>query len=164
MYFNNLEFLTPVGSTSGNTWAHWLFIYDGGTTENGSGGISTSYSRFKIYKNGVLQTTTNSNSNFGFSGAINTEYFRFSRLTSSGQYSRNCNIDEMAIWSSDQSANIADIYNSGVTHDLAILSNPPQHYWRMGDGDTFPLLEDAIGSLNATMVNMTVADIVSDVP
>ena len=70
----------------------------------------------------------------------------------------------MAIWSSDQSANIADIYNSGVTHDLAILSNPPQHYWRMGDGDTFPLLEDAIGSLNATMVNMTVADIVSDVP
>jgi len=161
---NNLDIFSSTGSTTAGQWDHWIFIYDGGTTENGSGGINTSYSRFKIYKNGSLETPTNTNDNFGFSGAINTEYFRFGRVTTSGQYQRNSNLDELAIWASDQSANVSDIYNGGTTHDLGILSSPPQHYWRMGDGDTFPILQDSIGSLNATMINMTVADIVSDVP
>lgn len=161
---NNLDIFSSTGSTTANTWAHWLFVYDGGTTENGSGGINTSYSRFKIYKNGTLETTTNTNDNFGFSGSINTEYFRFSRVTSSGQYSRNCNIDELAIWGSDQSANASTIYNSGSPFDLNGLSTIPTHWWRMGDGDTFPTLTDNSGSLDATMVNMTVADIVNDVP
>ncbi len=161
---NNLDILSATGSTTASQWDHWIFIYDGGTTENGSGGINTSYSRFTIYKNGTLETPTNTNDNYGFSGAINTEYFRFARLTTSGQYQRNSNIDELALWSSDQTSNISSIYNGGTTHDLAVLSNPPQHYWRMGDGDTFPILQDSIGALDATMVNMTVADIVSDVP
>jgi len=161
---NNLDILSSTGSTTAAQWDHWIFIYDGGTTENGSGGINTSYSRFKIYKNGTLETPTNTNDNYGFSGAISTEYFRFARVTTSGQYQRNSNIDELALWSSDQTANISSIYNGGTTHDLTLLSSPPQHYWRMGDGDTFPILQDSIGALDATMVNMTVADIVSDVP
>jgi hypothetical protein len=162
--FNNLELQTPVGSTTANSWDQWVFVYDGGTTENGSGGINTSYGRFKIYKNGSIQTTTNSNNNFGFSGAINTEFFRIARLTSSGQYGRGSNYDEIALWSSDESGNISDIYNSGTPHDLSLLDSPPDHWWRMGDGDTFPTLEDSIGSLDATMNNQTAADIVNDVP
>jgi hypothetical protein len=162
--FNNLELQTPVGSTTASIWDQWVFVYDGGTTENGSGGVNTSYGRFKIYKNGSLQTTTNSNSNFGFSGSINTEFFRIARLTSSGQYGRGSNYDEIALWSSDESGNISDIYNSGTPQDLSLLDSPPDHWWRMGDGDTFPTLEDNIGSLDATMNNQTAADIVNDVP
>jgi hypothetical protein len=162
--FNNLELQTPVGSTTAGNWDHWIFIYDGGTTENGSGGINTSYSRFKIYKNGVLQTTSNSNSNFGFSGAINTEFFRISRLTSSGQYSRGSNFDELALWASDETANVSSIYNSGAPHDLDLLTSAPDHWWRMGDGDTFPILQDSQGTLDATMNNQTAADIQNDVP
>ena len=162
--FNNLELQTPVGSTTAGTWDNWIFIYDGGTTENGSGGINTSYSRFKIYKNGVLQTTSNSNSNFGFSGAINTEFFRISRLTSSGQYSRGSNFDELALWASDETANVSSIYNSGTPHDLGLLTSAPDHWWRMGDGDTFPILQDSQGTLDATMNNQTAADIQNDVP
>ena len=48
--------------------------------------------------------------------------------------------------------------------DLNLLTSNPDHWWRMGDGDTFPTLTDVNGGLDATMVNMTVADIVSDVP
>ena len=162
--FNNLELQTPVGSTTAGTWDHWLFIYDGGTTENGSGGVNTSYGRFKIYKNGVLQTTTNSNNNFGFSGAINTEFFRISRLTSSGQYSRGSNFDELALWASDETANVSSIYNSGSPHDLDLLTSAPDHWWRMGDGDTFPILQDSQGTLDATMNGQTSADIQNDVP
>ena len=68
------------------------------------------------------------------------------------------------MWSSDQSGNVSDIYNSGSTHDLQLLTNPPAHWWRMGDGDTYPSLQDVSGGLTLTMFNMTSADIVSDVP
>jgi len=161
---NNLDIFSPISSTTSGVWAHWLFVYDGGTTENGSGGINTSYSRFKIYKNGVLQTATNTNDNYGYSGSINTEFFRFSRLTASGQYARNCFVDELAIWASDESSNASTIYNSGLPFDLNTLTSAPNNWWRMGDGDTYPTLQDTNGTLDATMVNMTVADIVNDVP
>ena len=77
---------------------------------------------------------------------------------------RNCNVDELAIWASDESANASAIYNSGTPFDLNTLTSAPDHWWRMGDGDAFPTLTDSNGSLDATMVNMTSADIVSDVP
>jgi len=162
--FNNLEIFSSTGSTTAGVWQHWLLVYDGGTTENGSGGINTSYSRFKIYKNGVLETPTNTNSNYGFSGAISTELFRIGRQPGGGQYMRNCNVDELAIWGSDESANASEIYNRGTPFDLNTLTSAPDHWWRMGDGDTFPTLTDSNGGLDATMVNMTSADIVSDVP
>jgi hypothetical protein len=163
--FNYLEFTTPVGAVTSNTWTHFIFNYDGGTTENGSGGISTSYSRFKVYKNGSLLTTINTNSNFGFSGEIKDEFFRVGRQTSSGQYMRNdCILDELALWASDERANIVDIYNGGVPFDLNTLSSAPDHWYRMGDSDTFPTISDNAGSLDFTMINMTAADFVSDVP
>ncbi len=162
--FNNLELQTPVGSTTAGTWAHWLFVYDGGTTENGSGGLSTSFSRFKIYKNGVLQTTTNSHSNFGFSGGIVPDFFRFSRFLNSGQYSRGSTFDEPAIWASDQSANASAIYGSGSPFDLNTLTTVPDYWWRFGDGDTFPTLTATNGGLDATITNGNQQQIVNDVP
>ena len=163
--FNYLEFTTPANTVTPNTWINYIFNYDGGTTENGSGGISTSYSRFKVYKNGALLTMTNTNNNFGFSGEIKDEFFRIGRLNNSGQYMRNnCRVDELALWASDEQSNVSSIYNAGVTFDLTSLGSPPDHWWRMGDGDTFPTISDKVASLDFTMVNMTVADFVSDVP
>jgi len=162
---NNLQFYTPSGSTQAGVWAHWVFLYDGGTTENGSGGINTSYSRFKIYKNAVLQTLTTSNNNYGFSGQIPAEIYRMGRLLNSGQYLRNCNIDEYAVFDNASTTDIASIYNSGTPSDLGLLSTPSIQYLRMGDAnDVFPDLYDYEGSNDAEMINMTSADIVSDVP
>jgi hypothetical protein len=163
--FNYLQFTTPVNTVTPNTWSHYIFNYDGGTTENGSGGLSTSYSRFKVYKNGSLLTMTNANNNFGFSGEVKDEFFRIGRQTASGQYMRNnCRVDELALWNTDEQSNVSDIYNSGVPFDLSTLTSPPNNWWRMGDGDTFPTISDQTASLDFTMVNMTVADFVSDVP
>ena len=77
------------------------------------------------------------------------------------------NMDEVAIWTSDQRANAATIYNSGVPSDLSQLATPPQHWWRMGDGDTFSTdwtFTDNAGSYNLTSVNMEVGDRSTDVP
>ena len=83
----------------------------------------------------------------------------------SGNYMRdNTKIDELAVWSSDQSANIADIYNSGTPFDLSTLSAAPSHWWRMGDGDTYSNIDDNVGSATFVMYNMTAANIVNDVP
>ena len=40
-------------------------------------------------------------------------------------------MDEIALWGSDQSANVSTIYNSGAPTDLSGLS--PLSWWRMGD-------------------------------
>ena len=163
---NNLEFKTPVGSVLGNGgWHHYMITYDGGTTGAASGSINDYYSRFKIFIDGVQQTTINSNSNYGITTALNGVNLRVGRYNSSG-YMRGCKVDELAVWDSDESANIANIYNSGTPLDLSGLSSGPVHWWRMGDGDTYPFLQDSGSAANCiyVMYSMTSSSIVNDVP
>jgi len=148
------------------TWAHVLVCYDGGTTGSSSGSINDYYGRFTVYVDGVDVTSggTWSNSNYGWSSGIDADNLRIGRY-SSGNYMRdNCRVDEFAVWGSDQSVNVADIYNSGTTFDLSTLTTPPDHWWRMGDGDTYPTIQDNVGSAHFIMYNMTAADIVTDAP
>lgn len=161
---NRIKMITPASSVTENTWEHWVITYDGGTTGVASNAVSAYYSRFSIYKNGVAQTTTNTNFNYGYNGSIPATVFRIGRRASASAYLRNSYVDELAIWASDQSANVGDIYNSGATHDLSLLTTAPTHWWRMGDGDTYPTIEDNVSSLDLTMYNMTVSNIVTDTP
>ncbi|MCJ8334560.1 MAG: LamG domain-containing protein [Epibacterium sp.] len=161
---NYIQAMTATNSLTHSAWNHILVTYDGGTTGAASGSLSDYYSRFKIFIDGTLQPLSNANKNYGYSGAITGENLRVGRFAS-GTYMRdNCRVDELAVWSSDQSGNISDIYNSGATHDLSLLSAPPAHWWRMGDGDTYPNIQDNIGSATFVMYNMTASDIVSDTP
>lgn len=159
-------------STANNTlpqgqWTHVLVTYDGGTTGVASGSVSDYYGRFKVFLDGSAVSTSNSHNNFGFSGQIPADLFRVGR-SAGGEYLRNNTyIEELAIWASDQTANVAAIYNTGTPFDLRTLSSDPEHYWRMGDGDTFPLLQDSGGAgtdYDFIMFNMTSSDIVSFVP
>jgi len=164
---NNLILQTPVGSVSNDGfWHHYLVSYDGGTTGSSSGQISNYYSRFKIFIDGVQQTTTNSNSNFGTTTGLVTSELQIAKLSSGNTLRNNCKIDEWSCWDSDQSSNISDIYNSGAPFNLSTLTNPPLHWSRMGDGDTYPNLTDSgtAASLTWIMSFMTAADIVNDVP
>lgn len=164
---NNLVLETPVGSVSNSDgWQHFLIAYDGGTTGASSGSISDYYSRFSIYIDGVAQTTTNSNNNFGITTGLTGQNFRVGRYNSASYMRNSCKIDELAIWDSDQGSNVSNIYNSKTPFDLSTLGAPPKHWWRMGDGDTYPNLLDNGTEGNCTLVmnNMTSSDIVNDVP
>jgi len=164
---NNLILKTPIGSVGSSAgWQHFLITYDGGTTGASSGSINDYYSRFKIFKDGVQLTTTNSNSNYGITTSLSGQNLRVGRYNSSGYMRNSCKLDELAIWGSDQSANVSDIYNSGTPFDLSALSSAPIHWCRMGDGDTYPFLQDNGSAANCVfqMYNMTSADIVSDTP
>ncbi len=162
---NNLRLQTAAGSLTPGSWHHILISYDGGTTGSSSGSLSDYYGRFTIKIDNVTQATNNSHSNYGWSGSIVGQNARLSRFVS-GNSLRNANIDEFALWDSDQSANSSAIYNSGIPFDLSTLLAKPKHWWRMGDGDTYPFLQDSGTEANCIFVmnNMTAADIVSDTP
>ena len=74
------------------------------------------------------------------------------------------NIDEFAIFTNTLTTdNINDIYNGGTPNSLSSLS--PVHWYRNGDGDTFPTITDnGSGGNNGTMTNMEAGDIVEDTP
>ena len=161
---NHVKILAPT-SLAVDTWQYITVTYDGGTTGASSADINDYYSRFSLYVDGVSQTTNNSNSNYGWSGAITGQNLRVAKLVS-GNTLNGEKIDELAIWGSDQSASIAAIYNGGTPFDLSTLSTEPKHWWRMGDGDTYPNLQDSgtEGGCTFVMYSMTSADIVNDVP
>ena len=160
---NYLQFTTPNGSITPGTWQHILVTYDGGTTGSSSGSMSDYYSRFKIFIDGVQQTNTESHSNYGYTGGVDPDNLRVGRFTQS-IHLRDARVDEVAIWGSDQSANIAAIYNTGSTHDLSLLTTAPDHWWRMGDGDTFPTIQDNVGTAHFVMYNSAASRIVTDAP
>lgn len=160
-----LRFTTPDNSLVDNTWVHFIITYDGGTTGSNGANINDYYSRFEIWLDGVSQTLNKENSNDGWDSSIKDEQFRIGEVVYGGKHMRNNDkVDEIAIWSSDQTANVAAIYNGGTTHDLSSLTTAPDNWWRMGDGDTFPTITDQISTLDFTMFNMTVGDIVNDTP
>jgi len=164
---NRLNLVTDSDSLTASQWHHIMVTYDGGTTGASSGDLSDYYSRFKVFIDGSEETTTNSHQNFGYTGSIlgsSNGNFRVGRWNSGQNLRNNTRVDEIALWDSDQSANISDIYNSGTPHDLSELSTPPTNWWRMGDGDTYPTLQDKEDVADFTMTNMTSGDIVSDVP
>ena len=156
---------SPVGSVASlDGWQHIMYTYNGGTTGASSGDILNYYGRFKMFINGVQQTTINVNRNYGTTASLSGQNFRLGRYNSASYMRNFCKIDELAIFDSDQSANISSIYNSGSPFDLTTLTTGPNHWWRMGDGDTYPTIQDNVGTAHFVMYNMTVADIVTDIP
>lgn len=161
---NNIK-ATTSNALSVNTWQYVTLTYDGGTTGSSSTDINNYYSRFTIFVDGVAKVVSNSHSNYGWSGSISGQNFRVGKLVS-GNTLNGEKIDELAIFDSDQTSNISDIYNSGTPHDLSQLTTQPKHWWRMGDGDTYPYLQDNGSEANCIleMILMTVANIVNDTP
>ena len=104
----SLGTITAAGAYSLNTWYHLAYIRDGSNNT-------------ALYLNG---------SSIGTSSSSATATVR--------QFARNSindplggKMDEIALWDSDQTSNLATIYNSGVPADLSGLS--PTNWYRMGD-------------------------------
>ena len=144
---NNLVFTygsgaNYIGFTASNvvtptTWQHVLITYDGGTTGAASGSLSNYYSRFNLVIDGVTQSPTFLQSNYGYTGSIPATNFYIGRNVFSNvnplQYAR---VNQVAFWDSSQLANKDDIYNSGVTQDLRELASAPSHYYEIDNSVT----------------------------
>ena len=100
----------------------------------------------------------------GYSGNIPADKFRIGRLlgTTTSQYLSDGIVNQVAIWNSDESANLATIYNGGATQDLSGLTSAPVHYYEIEDSET--TVTDLIGSANLVGFNFTASDLVTDTP
>jgi len=88
----------------------------------------------------------------------------------SGSYGFKGNLDEISIWNKYlTNADCVEIYNGGTPNDLSNVSAASnlQNWWRMGDPSgpaSYPTIAAAAGSISFSMVNMTGANIETDVP
>jgi hypothetical protein len=159
---NYIRLKTANNSLSVGTWKQLIFKYDGGTTGSSSGSVNSYYSRFEVLINNVVQTTTNSNGNFGWSSSINANVLQIGKRADGNDWMKNnCRVDEVHCFDVESTE---DLYNGGVPFDMSTLVDPPNNGWRMGDGDVYPLIQDVFGLANFTMNNMTSANFINDVP
>ena len=129
-------------------WHHFMGVYVGGTS-------------LRLYVDGVLRDTITSSVPSSLSSVmgdnITIGYVDNTSYTTG-------NIDEVAIWNSDQSANISTI-SSNPLNDLTSLN--PIVYYKMGENATFSTnwtVPDQIGSNDGTSANMDINDRVGNAP
>lgn len=142
----NVQSTTLINTSN---WYHIAITYDGTSTVNS----------FEIYINGNSDIVTNKVGTL--SATIqNPAPFYLGRLAT---LYADVTLDEVSVFNSVLSASdISSIYNSGTPNDISALS--PIHWWRMGENDTYPTINDNAGSVNGTMQNMSSASFVTDVP
>lgn len=145
------------GSLTVNTWNHMLL-----TVRNVTGTWT-----FFLFLNGVQVGT-------GVCGASNNTDMDWligaSRwdTNSSDSYPFQGQIDEVTWWTTEfTNADVTELYNANKptnprTHSKASWL---RHWYRMGDGDTYPTVTDRVGSANGTCTNMAGAgNFVAQVP
>ena len=120
-----------------------------------------------MYVNGALASTIGAQAGNGYTGAISGEntsdnILRFGRNNNVHNEYFDGYMNQMAIWSSNESANAATIYNSGATQDLSLLSSAPDHYYEIESSVT--TIADVEGSANLTGYNFAASDLVTDTP
>jgi hypothetical protein len=119
-----------------NTWQHVMITFDGGYTGTIPADSSIYYSEFNIYVDGVLKTPIGVASNSGYDGVISgsdpsNNIFRIGRASNVHNNYYGGTINQVAIWDTNQDANVSTIYNSGATQDLSLLTTAPTHYYEM---------------------------------
>ena len=164
--YNNI-ILVAGNSFVANTWQHVLITFDGGTTGVDSNLSTDYYSRFNIYIDGVLKTPVGVASNNGYDGAISganpsDNIFRIGRASNVHNNYYGGIINQVAIWDTDQTANVSTIYNSGATQNLSSLTTAPAHYYEIETSVT--TITDIEGSANLTGYNFSNTDLVTDTP
>ena len=150
-----------------NTWQHVMITFDGGTTGTNPNLATDYYGRFNIYIDGSQITPFGVASNSGYDGALSganpsDNIFRIGRQSNVHNNYYQGTINQVAIWDTDQSANIATIYNSGVAQDLSLLAVAPTHYYEIETSVT--TIADIEGSAPLTGYNFVTGDLVTDAP
>ena len=149
-----IDLETPANSAPKSTWVHVLVCWDG---------LGLTSSDFSVYINGALQALSVSDSS-GSPVMAQADELRVGRCINDNLPLKFGLVNELALWASDESSNAAAIYSAGATHDLSLLAPPPDAWWRMGDGDTFPVLSGSVGSIDLDIVNGTPDNIVLEAP
>jgi len=114
------QFISATTTINDGNWHHIMGVNDG--------------TDLKIYVNGTPEGTSIGNGG-AFDNGTNTFYIGRRGGSPSQRAYFTGNIDEVAVWNSDESANASTIYNSGVPNDISSLN--PVSWWRMGEAANY---------------------------
>jgi len=149
-------YTSTAGALSDGNWHHVMGTYDG---TDGTDAL-------KIYVDGVLDNTATPTSGDTGIRVSATTNLALCSLSHGASWWYGGSLDEVALFSTDQSANISTIYNSGQPADLPSLS--PVAWYRMGEEATFStnwtVPDNSANSNNGTSANMTIEDRIGDAP
>ncbi len=150
-----IQVTTEVCAIHSGLWKNIIITYDGSVTAAGI----TIY----IDSKAVPLLVTSDGMIVGDS-ILNTKSFNIGiRGTSTNALAGN--IDELGMWDKELTQEDVDkIYNGGKPSDLTLHPSSAnlKSFWRMGDGDTSPIIKDNKGANDGTMTNMEAGDIVVD--
>jgi len=113
---------TLTSLVSVGVWNHFTLVFNGSLTND---------DRCKLFINGGGDAITNRGT-MPTAFTNSDEPFLIGRGTN-GYFQGN--IDNVAVWDSDQSANVSTIYNGGIPSDLSSLN--PINYYKMGENATY---------------------------
>ena len=153
-------FMFSLGTMTVGQWNHIMITYDGGTTGSTAADISDYFSRFSFSVNGANGINTVTNLSSGYSGSIVADRFKIGNLGNINYFKGS--MHQIAIWDTDESSNLATIYNSGATQDLSTLASAPAHIYELGS--SISTISDSVGSADLTAFGFTAASIVTDAP
>ena len=144
-FYLSASYETGAGVIQPNVWSHVAVTRTSGVLQ--------------LYTNGVAFSGTSTQSN-----VIGSQTYNIGRYSPTSGFPFTGNIDETSIFNTALTqTDITNIYNSGVPTSLSTYSSLIS-WWRMGDGSTFPTINDETGSNNGTMTNMSASNFVTDVP
>ena len=159
--------LVAANSFVNNTWQHVMITFDGGTTGVDPSSSGAYYGRFNIFVDGVnkfkIGVATNGGYDGNISGAVTSDnIYRIGRANNIHNNYYDGIINQVAIWDTDQTANVATIYNSGAAQDLSLLAVAPANYYEIESSVT--TIADIEGSAPLTGYNFVAGDLVTDTP
>lgn len=135
------------------TWVHLVVTYAGGQNISG----------LNAYFDSVKDT--NAQSGVVTNTLLHTDPSQLARRNTN--FPNNTNIDEVTFWGVELSqSEVTELYNLGSPDDPTNHSQAAnlEHWYKMGDSDTFPTISDNQGSVDGTMINMESGDFEADVP
>lgn len=154
--------LVGIGTFPINVWNHVFVTYDGGTTGSVVAESSNYQSRFTVSVNGVDAINAAQTLGGGYSGDIKPEQFKVGKYANILPQHFDGKLNQLAIWDSNQIANLSAVYNNRTTHDLRLLASPPAHYYEIENSVTS--IPDLVGNANLTGYNFAEADLITDTP
>lgn len=148
-----------------DTWYHVVGVYnENGQVANGQ--------NVRIFLNGVLKEERSFQGGFNNfrEPAGSAAKLQFGRSQDTGRLSGQ--LDEIAIWKDNLTdAEILALYNSGTPfrptseQGAYVSSADLRGYWDMGDGSSFPTVDDRAGNSNAgTVTDMGSSSFIADSP
>jgi len=149
-----LEVSTPSDPMNDNKWHHALFTYSG----------NAKYAGTKLYIDGVMRSTQSAFDSLTLSGSMTSPSNLIIGADNNGTSGYfDGKTDEISLWNKELTpTEVTEIYagNTHINLKQSSMSSNLVGWWRMGDGDSYPMIKDhSVNANHGTMVNMNMTSI-----